>query len=153
VLFILMALALTLGLRLASILLNVWQAHPFRWCPRMWSIASGRACWNACRKLPCLNMKRWARARVTSHFVTDLNAVDSFLGASISGFLVAVLSLIGVAGVLLWMNWQLALFILLLNPLVIGFPPDSARRSNTLKKRENAAFEAFQEALSETLDA
>ena len=90
--------------------------------------------------------------RVTSHFVTDLNAVDSFLGASISGFLVAVLSLAGVAGVLLWMNWQLALFILLLNPLVIGLSTRLGKRVKELKKRENSAFEAFQEALSETLD-
>jgi ATP-binding cassette subfamily C protein len=85
--------------------------------------------------------------------VTDLNAVDSFLGASISGFLVAVLSLVGVAGVLLWMNWQLALFILLLNPLVIGLSTRLGKRVKELKKRENQAFEAFQEALTETLDA
>jgi ABC-type multidrug transport system fused ATPase/permease subunit len=91
--------------------------------------------------------------RVSSHFVTDLNAVDGFLGASISGFLVAALSLAGVAGVLLWMNWRLALFILLLNPVVIGFSTRLGKRVKELKKRENSAFEVFQEALTETLDA
>jgi ATP-binding cassette subfamily C protein len=79
--------------------------------------------------------------------------VDGFLGASISGFLVAALSLAGVAGVLLWMNWRLALFILLLNPVVIGFSTRLGKRVKELKKRENSAFEAFQEALTETLDA
>jgi ATP-binding cassette subfamily C protein len=91
--------------------------------------------------------------KVTSHFVTDLNAVDSFLGASISGFLVAALSLVGVAIVLFWMHWQLALFILLLNPLVIGISTGLGKRVKEWKKRENSAFELFQEALAETLDA
>src|SRR4030065_189154 len=59
--------------------------------------------------------------RVTSHFVTDLNAIDSFLGASISGLMVSVLTLVGVAAVLFWMHWHVALFILLLNPLVSPF--------------------------------
>jgi ATP-binding cassette subfamily C protein len=51
------------------------------------------------------------------------------------------------------MNWQLALFILLLNPLVIAFSTRLGKKVKELKKSENSAFEAFQEALSETLDA
>jgi ATP-binding cassette subfamily C protein len=66
---------------------------------------------------------------------------------------VAALSLLGVAGVLFWMHWQSALFILLLNPLVILFSTRLGKKVKELKKSENAAFEAFQEALTETLDA
>ncbi len=51
------------------------------------------------------------------------------------------------------MNWQLALFILLLNPVVILFSTRLGKRVKDLKKHENRAFEVFQEALSETLDA
>jgi ATP-binding cassette subfamily C protein len=51
------------------------------------------------------------------------------------------------------MNWQLALFILLLNPLVIGFSTRLGKKVKELKRRENSAFEAFQVALTETLDA
>ncbi len=91
--------------------------------------------------------------RVTSHFVTDLNAIDSFLGASVSGLVVSVLTLVGVAGVLFWMHWQLALFILLLNPVVILFSTRLGKRVKDLKKFENRAFEVFQDALAETLDA
>lgn len=153
VLFILVALLLTVGLRLASILLNVLQARTFaliakdvvfRLRARMLDRLSGIA---------LSEYETLGSGRVTSHFVTDLNALDSFLGASISGFLVAVLSLLGVAVVLLWMNWQLALFILLLNPLVIGFSTRLGKKVKALKKRENSAFEVFQEALTETLDA
>ncbi|MBI5330350.1 MAG: ABC transporter ATP-binding protein [Betaproteobacteria bacterium] len=152
-LFIGLALLLTLGLRLAAILFNVWQSRTFslvskevvfRLRARMLERLSGIA---------LSEYETLGSGRVTSHFVTDLNALDGFLGASISGFLVAALSLAGVAAVLLWMNWQLALFILLLNPLVILFSTRLGKRVKSLKKHENAAFEAFQEALAETLDA
>ncbi len=153
VLFILVALGLTIGLRLASILLNVWQSRTF-------SLISKEVVYRVrLRMLDRLSMialseyETLGSGRVSSHFVTDLNAVDSFLGNSISSFIVALLSLVGVAGVLLWMNWQLALFILLLNPVVIGFSTRFGKKVKELKKRENAAFEAFQEALGETLDA
>ncbi|MCP5278825.1 MAG: ABC transporter ATP-binding protein [Thiobacillus sp.] len=153
VLFVSIALVLTVGLRLASILLNVWQTRTFsliskevvyRIRARMLQRLSGIA---------LSEYETLGSGRVTSHFVTDLNAVDSFLGSSISGFIVATLSLVGVAGVLVWMHWQLALFILLLNPLVIAFSSRLGKKVKELKKRENAAFEVFQEALTETLDA
>lgn len=153
VLFILIALALTLGLRLTSILLNVWQSRTF-------SLVSKDAVYrirvrllDRLSRIALSEYETLGTGRITSHFVTDLNAIDGFLGASISGLLVAVLSLFGVAGVLLWMNWQLALFILLLNPLVIAFSTRLGKKVKELKKRENTAFEAFQEALGETLDA
>ncbi len=59
---------------------------------------------------------------VTSHFVTDINAVDDFLGTTLSKFVVAVLTVIGISGVLLWMHWQLALFIILMNPKPMRCP-------------------------------
>lgn len=153
VLFILIALALTLGLRLASILLNVWQSRTFSLISKEVVYRIRARMLERLSKIALSEYETLGTGRVTSHFVTDLNAVDGFLGASISGFLVALLSLAGVAGVLLWMNWQLALFILLLNPLVITFSTRLGKKVKELKKRENSAFEAFQEALSETLDA
>src|SRR5690606_26018604 len=56
---------------------------------------------------------------VASRFVTDLNTLDQFIGTTTSRFLVALLTILGTALVLLWMHWQLALLILLLNPVVI----------------------------------
>ena len=153
VLFISIALGLTLGLRLASILLNVWQSRTFSLVSKDVVYRMRARMLDRLSKIALSEYETLGSGRVTSHFVTDLNAVDGFLGASISGFLVAVLSLVGVAGVLLWMNWQLALFILLLNPLVIAFSTRLGKKVKELKKSENSAFEAFQEALSETLDA
>lgn len=53
---------------------------------------------------------------ISSHFITDLDTVDQFLGTTISRFLVASLTVLGTAVVLLWVHWQLALLILLFNP-------------------------------------
>ena len=153
VLFIGAALLLTLALRLASILLNVWQGRSFSLLAKEVVYSIRVRMLNRLSKIALSEFETVGSGRVTSHFVTDLNAIDSFLGASISGLVVAVLTLIGVAAVLFWMHWQLALFILLLNPLVILFSTRLGKRVKDLKKHENRAFEVFQEALAETLDA
>ena len=153
VLFIGVALLLTVGLRLTSILLNVWQGRTFSLIAKEVVFRIRRRMLARLSRIALSEFETLGSGRVSSLFVTDLNAIDGFLGASISGFVVAVLTLVGVAGVLFWMHWQLALFILLLNPLVILFSTRLAKRVKDLKKHENRAFEHFQEALTETLDA
>lgn len=90
---------------------------------------------------------------ISSHFITDLDTMDQFLGTTISRFLVASLTVTGTALVLLWVHWQLALLILLFNPLVIFATILIGKRVKELKRRENAAYEEFQGDLTETLDA
>jgi len=153
VLFIGAALALTVVLRLTAILLNVWQGRSFSLLAKEVVYRIRVRMLNRLSKIALSQFETVGAGRVTSHFVTDLNAIDSFLGASISGFVVSVLTLVGVAGVLFWMHWPLALFILLLNPLVILFSTRLGKRVKDLKKHENRAFEVFQDALAETLDA
>jgi ATP-binding cassette subfamily C protein len=153
VLFVLVGLALTLMLRLFSILMNVIQTRTFSLLSKEVVYRIRERMLNRLARIALSEYETLGSGRVTSHFVTDLNAIDTFLGASISGFLVAVLSLVGVAAVLLWMHWQMALFILLLNPVVILFSTRLGKRVKALKKRENSAFEVFQESLAETLDA
>ena len=153
VLFIGAALLLSVVLRLTAILLNVWQGRSFSLLAKEVVYRIRVRMLNRLSRIALSQFETVGAGRVTSHFVTDLNAVDSFLGASVSGFVVAVLTLVGVAAVLFWMHWQLALFILLLNPVVILFSTRLGKRVKDLKKFENRAFEVFQDALAETLDA
>lgn len=153
VLFIGAALLLTLALRLIAIVLNVWQGRSFSLLAKEVTYRIRVRMLNRLSRIAVSAFETVGAGRVTSHFVTDLNAIDTFLGASISGFVVSMLTLIGVAAVLFWMHWQLALFILLLNPPVILFSTRLGKRVKDLKKIENRAFEVFQDALSETLDA
>jgi len=90
---------------------------------------------------------------VSAHMVTDLDTLDNFIGTTISKLLVAVLAVLGMALILLWMHWQLGLFIIFLNPLVIYLARAIGSRVKELKANENKAYAVFQQALSETLEA
>jgi len=104
VLFIGVALLVTVGLRLTSILLNVWQGRSFSLLAKEVVYRIRVRMLNRLSKIALSEFETVGAGRVTSHFVTDLNAIDSFLGSSISGLVVSVLTLIGVAAVLFWMN-------------------------------------------------
>lgn len=90
--------------------------------------------------------------QVTARLLTDVETVDKFLGETIAKVLVAVLSVIGVAGVLVWIHWQLALIILFLNPFVIGVTMMLGKKVKAWKQRENSAFETLSQSVSETLE-
>ena len=62
------------------------------------------------------------------------------------------MTIIGVGVVLLLIHWQLALFILLLNPFIIMFTTKIARKVSTYKRKQNRAYEIFSQSLIETLD-
>ncbi|WP_375540392.1 ABC transporter ATP-binding protein [Thiomicrorhabdus immobilis] len=90
---------------------------------------------------------------VSATMLNDVNTIDTFLGTTVSKLIIALFSLVGVSAVLFWLNWQLAIFILLFNPIVVYFTMIMGRKVKTLKKDENTAVDAFQQSLTETLDA
>jgi ATP-binding cassette subfamily C protein len=152
VLYILTGLVVTLLLRAVSILLGVWQTREFTLIGKDVVFQMRRALLRRLSRISMAEYETLGSGAVASRFVTDLDSIDQFVGASVSKTLVAVLLLVGVSVVLLWMNWQLALVILCMNPVVIYFTVVVGKRVKTLKKRENSAFEFFQQALVETLD-
>lgn len=153
VLYVGMVLLATLVMRVAAALLGVWQSRNFTLISKDVAYRLRAALLLRLNRIAMSEYETLGSGAVTSHFVTDLNAVDDFIGVTTSKFLVAVLSLVGTSVVLLWMHWQLALFILLMNPVVIYFTTVLGKKVKELKKRENSAFELFQQALTETLDA
>jgi ATP-binding cassette, subfamily C, bacterial len=148
-----LVLAVTVLLRLISMLLNVLQTRNFSLVSKEIVYRIRRRLLDRLERIALSEYETLGSGTVTSHFVTDINAIDSFLGASVSGLVVAALSLVGVAAVLFWMHWPLAVFILLLNPVVIFFSTRLGKKVKDLKRQENSAFELFQQALAETLDA
>ena len=144
---------LTILLRLVGLGLGIWQSRNF-------TLIGKAVTWHIRRdllaRLRSISMQAYARlgsGSVSATLVNDVNTLDEFIGTTISKLVVAVLSLVGVSAVLLWLNWPLALFILLLNPLVIYFTIALGRRVRELKRRENTALELFQQAVTETLDS
>lgn len=145
-------LLLTVVLRIFSLLLNVWQARQFTIISKDVTYRIRKGLLERLRKISMAEYETLGSGTVASHFVTDLDTIDRFLGSSLSRLLIAALSITGTAIILLWMHWQLALFILFLNPVVIYFTTAVGKKVKQLKGKENKAFELFQAALSETLD-
>lgn len=153
VLYIMAVFVITVLLRVVSIVLNVWQARQFTIISKDLIFRIRASLLNRLNRISMAEYETLGSGRVASHFITDLETVDRFVGGSISKLLVALLSIIGTAVILLWMHWQLALFILFLNPFVIWLTMLIGKRVKHLKKQENQAYEVFQGALTETLDA
>ena len=153
VLYIAAILALTLLLRVLTLIFNVWQTREFTLISKDVIFKIRRTLLQRLERFSMSEYETLGSSTVASHLVTDLDAIDQFVSQSTSKFIVAALSVIGTAIVLLWMHWQLALFILLLNPFVIYLTTIFGRRVKRLKARENSAYQVFQESLAETLDA
>jgi ATP-binding cassette subfamily C protein len=153
VLYIAVILFVTALLRVFALLLNVWQTWQFSCIAKDAIYRLRRQLLARLRKVAMSEYEILGGGAVVSHFVTDLDTVDQFVGSTISRFLVAVFTILGTAVILLIMHWQLALFILAMNPIVIYFTMVLGKRVKKLKKQENSAFEVFQQALTETLNA
>ncbi|MGH8120114.1 MAG: ABC transporter transmembrane domain-containing protein, partial [Gammaproteobacteria bacterium] len=152
-LYIAAILAVTLLLRFIALVLNVWQTRQFTIISKDVIYRIRQALLRRLEKVSMSEYETLGSGAVASYFVTDLNTIDQFVGGTVSRFLVAVLSIVGVAVVLLWIHWQLALLILVANPIVIYFTMVLGKHVKELKGRENAAFAIFQQALTETLDS
>lgn len=153
ILYITAILILTISLRLAGLILGVWQTRQFTIISKDLIFKMRRDLLLRLQRFSMSEYETLGSSTVASHLVTDLDAIDQFVSQTTSKFIVAVLSIVGTAIVLLWMHWQLALFIMLLNPFVIYLTTALGRRVKQLKKKENSAYQLFQESLGETLDA
>lgn len=145
-------LIVTVILRVTSVLLNVWQTKKFVGISKQIIFRIRSQLLNRLRFIAMSEFETVGGGAVSSLFVTDLNTVDQFIGETVSKVIVSALTIVGVAVILLWLHWQLALFIMLMNPLVIYFTMTMGKHIKSLKKKENHSFEVFQQALTETLN-
>ena len=151
--YIITALLLSVFLRLCSVVLNVWQMRIFTILAKSITLQMREKLSLYLKKIAISEYETIGSGGFASHFVTDIEVVDQFISATISKFIVAVLSIIGTAVILLWIDWQLAMILLFFNPLVIFLTMRMGKKVKKLKLRENNAIALFQQALVETLDA
>ena len=153
ILTIVCIMLLTLLLRFIGTLLSVWQTREFTLVAKDITYKLRRDLLGRLQTISMAEYETLGSGAVASHLVTDIDTIDTFIGSALSKFLVAVLIIIGIAITLLWIHWQLALFILVMNPIVIYFTTVLGKKVKELKKRENSSVELFQQSLTETLDA
>ena len=152
-LYILSILVLTLFLRISSLVLSVFQTRQFTIISKDLIYQIRRSLLSRLNKVSMTEYETLGSGTVTSYFVTDLSTVDEFVGTTVSRLLIAVLTIIGVAIILIIMHWQIAILILFANPIVIYFTKILGKHVKELKKKENSAFAIFQQSLTETLDS
>ncbi|MBN2832823.1 MAG: ABC transporter ATP-binding protein [Campylobacterales bacterium] len=150
--YILIALLIVVLLRVLFFLLNYMQT-------KLFTIVSKNIAFkireNVLEHLSRVSMNQFeffGSGKVASLMVTDVETIDNFLGVFVSRLIISLLTIIGVGAVLLMIHWQLALFILILNPMVVLITTKMAKKVAKLKKEQNSAFELFQESLLEALD-
>jgi ATP-binding cassette subfamily C protein len=151
--YIAVILIASVALRIIAIIFNIIQARQFSLISKDIIFRIRK---NLIGHLQTISMSEYeslGTGTVVTHLVKDLDTIDTFIGTTVSKLLVASLTIIGTAVILLWMHWQLGLFIMLLNPVVIYFTRVVGSRVKDLKARENSAYEVFQQSLTETLEA
>ena len=145
-------LVVSIVLRVLSLVFNIWQTRQFTLISK--DVVFRIRC-SLLKKLGRVSMEEYetlGSGSVSSRFVSDLNTLDMFIGSTVSRLLVALLTLVGTAFVLILIHWQLALLILFLNPIVIVFTAKLGKQIKELKKNENQSLDVFQQALTETLE-
>ncbi|MDT3710380.1 ABC transporter ATP-binding protein [Stutzerimonas degradans] len=146
-------LAVTLLLRASALVFNVLQARLFARLSKDIVYRIRVRLIERLKRIALAEYESLGGGTVAAHLVTDLETIDKFIGETLSRLLVALLSIVGTAAILVWMHWQLALLILLFNPLVIYATVQLGKRVKHLKKLENDSTAGFTQALTETLDA
>lgn len=89
---------------------------------------------------------------IASKMVQDVESVSGFAGQLVITVLSSTLMLVGIASVMLWMNWVLALLVFTLNPLFLGFSKLIGRKTGELLRRQHEAYDVYHELLNETLE-
>ncbi len=151
--YIAVILLVSFLLRLLALGFNVWQTRRFTEISKDVTYRLRRDLLRRLERVSMAEYESLGSGTVVTHLVTDVDTLDHFLGTTISRSLIAFLTILGTAAILLWIHWPLALFILCLNPMVIYFTRALGKQVKRLKKKENGALEAFQQALTETLEA
>jgi len=153
IIYIAAVLLFSLSLRIIAIFFNIIQGRQFTFIAKDIIFRIRKDLITRLQSISMSEYESLGTGAVVTHLVTDLDTLDHFIGTTISKLLIACLTILGTGIILLWMHWQLGLFILLLNPIVIYFAKKIGSRIKDLKAKENSAYSIFQQSLTETLEA
>jgi len=153
IIYITVVLVISVILRIIAIIFSVIQSRQFSVISKDIVFRIRKRLLDHLQTISMSEYESLGTGTVVTYLVKDLDTIDNFVGNTISKSLVAILTIAGTGVILLWMHWQLGLFILLLNPIVIYFTRTVGSRVKDLKSKENSAYEIFQQSLTETLEA
>jgi ATP-binding cassette subfamily C protein len=150
--YILTVLLITLFLKAIAMLLNLLHIRLFTKISKEVTYAIRKRLLNHLQTVSMTEYDMLGSGAVSAKVITDIDTVDKFVASSVGEIVVEALTLISISAVIIYLNWQLALVILLLNPLSMGFYLNIFRKVAKIKKQENKAIEIFQNSLTESLE-
>ncbi|EHR1014078.1 ABC transporter ATP-binding protein [Vibrio parahaemolyticus] len=150
--YIFFTLFLVVLMRAASQALNIVQSRQFTLVSKTITFEMRSKIIDKLGRISIRQYETKGSGGINAHLITDIETIDQFVGSTLAKFVISFLTVIGTAIVLLWLDWRLGLFILLVNPIVIYFSRKLGSMVKHLKRKENHSFEIFQNRLVETLD-
>ncbi|HCG7129063.1 TPA: ABC transporter ATP-binding protein [Vibrio parahaemolyticus] len=150
--YIFFTLFLVVLMRAASQALNIVQSRQFTLVSKTITFEMRSKMIDKLGRISIRQYETKGSGGINAHLITDIETIDQFVGSTLAKFVISFLTVIGTAIVLLWLDWRLGLFILLVNPIVIYFSRKLGSMVKHLKRKENHSFEIFQNQLVETLD-
>ncbi|TOA89976.1 ABC transporter ATP-binding protein [Vibrio parahaemolyticus] len=150
--YIFFTLFLVVLMRAASQALNIVQSRQFTLVSKTITFEMRSKMIDKLGRISIRQYETKGSGGINAHLIIDIETIDQFVGSTLAKFVISFLTVIGTAIVLLWLDWRLGLFILLVNPIVIYFSRKLGSMVKHLKRKENHSFEIFQNRLVETLD-
>ncbi|EPM7950701.1 ABC transporter ATP-binding protein [Vibrio parahaemolyticus] len=150
--YIFFTLFLVVLMRAASQALNIVQSRQFTLVSKTITFEMRSKMIDKLGRISIRQYETKGSGGINAHLITDIETIDQFVGSTLAKFVISFLTVTGTAIVLLWLDWRLGLFILLVNPIVIYFSRKLGSMVKHLKRKENHSFEIFQNRLVETLD-
>ncbi len=150
--YITIALFIAVFLRGGYFILAVWQNWYFNIISKDIIYTIRKKLLSHISKLSLSEYEHFGSGKISSLMVVDVATLDTFISSAVSKLLISILTIIGVSIVLFIIDWQLALFILILNPMILFFTTKLARKVANYKRIENAKLSNFQDTLNEILD-
>jgi ATP-binding cassette, subfamily B, bacterial len=118
-----------------------WVAHDLR-----------RALYNHIQRLSLAEHDETRTGDLISRVTDDIEAVQGFINSALLGILVDLLTLVGMIGVMLYVNWRFTLIALSVVPVLFGVVYYLTRRikqaSRAVRKRESELTSIVEEALT-----
>ncbi len=149
--YVFLFLIITLFLRALGVFFAIWQNKLFIETSKSITYKLRIKAIDHLKRVRLKEYEEMESGGVVSRLISDIDTIDNFIGVTISKLIVSILVLLFTSIVLIIINWKLALFIILTNPIVVYFTAKMARRVGFLKREENRAIEKFSELLNGVL--
>src|ERR1700720_866122 len=118
-----------------------WVTHDLR-----------RTLYNHIQRLSLAEYDKTQTGDLISRVTSDINAVQDFINSALLGIIVNVLTLIGMAGVMFYINWRFTLIALSIAPALFAVVYYLTRRikkaSREVRKKESELVSVVQEVLT-----